>query len=185
MKKNIGINTLFYFLYIFASCVIVMLIEALFTNVLEKFVALPYPVLTVIRIVIYTVGVPVILAVVGRSEGYREGGCSVWATAASGVLAMLPHILFAMLFKFQAFVSGAVRFTAGLIYNGWAVTYDSLINETPYHLFLIVFAAYGVLYAVVWTISKYLGAQKRIMDRAELRMGEDTRPDRDSAEEEL
>lgn len=174
MKKNVGINTLFYFLYVFASCVIVMLIEALFTNVVEKFVELPYPVLTIIRIVIYTAGVPVILAVVGRSEGYREGGCSVLATAASGLLAMIPHLLFAMLFKFQAFVSGGVRFTAGLIHNGWSITYDSLINETPYYLFLLVFAAYGVLYAAALTVSKYLGAQKRILDRAELRMGEDT-----------
>jgi hypothetical protein len=78
-----------------------------------------------------------------------------------------------MLFKFQAFVSGAVRFTAGLIYNGWDVTYDSLINETPYHMFLLVFAGYGLLYTAVLTVSKYLGAQKRVMDRAELRIGED------------
>lgn len=171
MKKNIGINILFYFLYAFASCFIVMLIEALFTNVVEKFVALPYPVLTVIRIVIYTAGVPAILAVAGRSEGYREGACSVGATLTSGLLAILPHLLFAMLFKFQAFVSGSVRFTAGLIYNGWGVTYDSLINQTPYYMFLIVFAVYGLLYAAVLTVAKYLGAQKRILDRAELLLG--------------
>ena len=52
MKKYIGLNTLFYFLYTLGSCIIVMLVEALFTNVVEKFVVLPYPVLTVIRIVI-------------------------------------------------------------------------------------------------------------------------------------
>lgn len=173
MKKYIGINTLFYFLYTFGSCVTVMLVEALFTNVVEKFVALPYPVLTVIRIVIYTVGVTAIVAVVGRSEGYREGYCSVGATLLSGLLAMIPHLLFAMLFKFQAFVSGAVRFTAGLIYNGWDVTYDSLINETPYYMFLLVFAVYGLLYTAALTVAKYLGAQKRILDRAELRMNED------------
>ena len=175
MKKYIGINTLFYFLYMLGSCIIVMLIEALFTNVAEKFVALPYPVLTVIRIVIYTAAIPVILAVAGRSEGYREGYCSVGATVVSGLLAMIPHLLFAMLFKFQAFVSGAVRFTAGLIYNGWDVTYDSLINDTPYWGFLAIFAAYAVLYMATLTVAKYLGAQKRIIDRAELRKGEDTR----------
>ena len=174
MKKYIGINTLFYFLYMLGSCIIVMLIEALFTNVVEKFVALPYPVLTVIRIVIYTLAIPAILAVAGRSEGYREGYCSVGATIVAGLLATLPHLIFAMLFKFQAFVSGAVRFTAGLIYNGWGITYDSLINETPYSMFLLVFVAYGLLYTAVLTVSKYLGAQKRIMDRAEMRMGEDT-----------
>ena len=173
MKKYIGINTLFYFLYMLGSCIIVMLIEALFTNVVEKFVVLSYPVLTAIRIAIYTLAIPVILAVAGRSEGYREGYCAVGATIAAGLLATLPHLIFAMLFKFQAFVSGAVRFTAGMIHNGWGITYDSLINETPYYMFLLVFVVYGLLYTAVLTVSKYLGAQKRILDRAELRMGED------------
>ena len=175
MKKNIGINGLFYFLYIFGSCFIVMLAESLFINVVEKFVALPYPVLTVIRIVIYTVGVTSILAVAGRREGYREASCFVGATAASGAIASVLHLIFAMLFHYQGFVSGSVRFTAGLVFNGWDVTYDSLINDTPYWGFLVTYAVYSVLYVTVLTLSKYLGAQKRIMDRAELRMGEDVR----------
>lgn len=182
MKKNIGINILLYFLYIFGSCAVVMLVEALLVSVVEKFVALPYPVLTVIRIVIYTAGVPAILAVVGRNEGYREGCCSVGATVASGVLALVPYLLFSMLFHFQGFVSGGVRFAAGLIYNGWGITYDSLINETPYSLFLAAFGVYGAIYVATLTIAKFLGAQKRIMDRSELRMGEDTRDGGDSTE---
>ncbi len=183
MKKNIGINTLFYFLYMFGSCFIVMLIEALFVNVVEKFVELPYPVLTVIRIAIYTAGVPAILAVAARSEGYREGYCSVGGTLVSGVLAMIPHLLFAMLFHYQGFVSGGVRFAAGLIYNGWGITYDSLINVTPYHMFLILFGVYGIIYVSTMTIAKYLGAQKRIMDRADLRRGEPSDNGEGSAEE--
>ena len=185
MKKNIGINTLLYFLYMFASCFIVMLIEALCINVVEQFVELPYPVLTIIRIVIYTVGVPAILAVVARSEGYREGSCSVGATIAGGVLAMIPHLLFSMLFHYQGFVAGGVRFAAGLIHNGWDITYDSLINVTPYYMFLIMFGVYGTIYVAVMTIAKYLGAQKRIMDRAELRMGETLTPSEGSAEEKV
>ena len=175
MKKNIGINGLFYFLYVFGSCFIVMLAESLFINVVEKFVALPYPVLTVIRIVIYTAGVVAILAVAGYKEGYREAYCSVGGTLVSGGIASVIHLIFAMLFHYQGFVSGGVRFTAGLVFNGWDVTYDSLINDTPYWGFLATYAAYALLYVAILTLSKYLGAQKRIMDRAELRMGEDVR----------
>jgi len=40
-------------------------------------------------------------------------------------------------------------------------------------MFLLVFAVYGLLYTAALTVAKYLGAQKRILDRAELRMGED------------
>ena len=174
MKKNICINGFFYFLYFFGSCFIVMLAEALFINVVEKFIALPYPVLTVMRIVIYTAGVTAILAVAGRQEGYREASCHVGATIASGAIATVLHLLFAMLFHYQGFVSGAVRFTAGLVFNGWGVTYDSLINDTPYWGFLATYAAYALLYVAALTLSKYLGAQKRILDRADLRKGEDT-----------
>ena len=181
MLKKIGLNPLFYFLYMFGSCIIVMLGEALLVSVIEKFVAIPYPILTVIRIVVYTGGVSAILAVLGHGEGYREGSCSVGGTIVSGFLAMILHLLFAMLFHYQGFVSGGVRFTAGLVYNGWEITYESLINETPYYLFLLTFAAYGLVYVGILTLSKYLGAQKRVVDRGELRKGEadrsDTAPD--------
>ena len=171
--KNIALDLLIYFLYFLGSCILVMLAEALLVSIIEKFVAIPYPVLTVIRIVIYTAGVPALLGCLGYFEGYREAACSVPETVISGLLASVLHLIFAMLFQFQAFVSGSVRFTAGLLHNGWKITYDSLINATPYSLFLLTFAVYSLLYICVLTIAKYLGTQKRVIDRAELRRGED------------
>ena len=78
-----------------------------------------------------------------------------------------------MLFKFQAFVSGAVRFAAGLSYNGMGINEDNLVNTTPYGLFLLFFALYGAAYIAALTIAKYLGAARRVIDRAALRHGED------------
>ena len=170
--KNLALNLPIYFLYIFGSCILVMLAEALLVSVIEKFVVLPYPVLTVIRIVIYTPGVTAILAVLGYYEGYREGVCPLGETIGGGVLATVLHLLFAMLFKFQGFVSGGVRFTAGLLHNGMDITYESLINKTPYGLFLLVFVGYAAVYLVALTVAKYFGAQKRVMDRADLRKSE-------------
>ncbi len=170
--RNIALNTLFYFLYAFGACVIVMLAEALALFILQKFVVIPYPVLTVLRIVIYTLGVTALLAVIGYYEGYREGTCSVSETFVGGLAAMVPHILFAMLFNFQGFVSGAVRFVAGLLHNGWAITYESLLEKTPYGLFLLVFVVYGLLYTAALTVAKMYGAQKRALARSELRRSE-------------
>lgn len=170
--KNLALNLPIYFLYIFGSCILVMLAEALLVSVIEKFVALPYSVLTIIRIVIYTPGVTAILAVLGYYEGYREGVCPLGETIGGGVLATVLHLLFAMLFKFQGFVSGGVRFTAGLLHNGMDITYESLINKTPYGLFLLVFVGYAAVYLVALTVAKYFGAQKRVMDRADLRKSE-------------
>jgi hypothetical protein len=170
--KNLALNLPIYFLYIFGSCILVMLAEALLVSVIEKFVVLPYSVLTIIRIVIYTPGVTAILAVLGYYEGYREGVCPLGETIGGGVLATVLHLLFAMLFKFQGFVSGGVRFTAGLLHNGMDITYESLINKTPYGLFLLVFVGYAAVYLVALTVAKYFGAQKRVMDRADLRKSE-------------
>ncbi len=170
--KNIALNGLFYFLYMFGACFITMLVEAMLVSFGEKFVAIPYPALTIIRIVIYTLGVTALMAIAGYGEGYRDGVCYLGDTIVGGIPALLLHLIFAMLFKFQAFVSGAVRFTAGLLFNGMTITYDRLINDTPYWLFLVVFLGYGLLYMLTLTISKYLGAQRRIVDRADLRRGE-------------
>ncbi len=170
--RNAALNTLLYFLYMLFSCVAVMLAEALLVFILEKFVVISYPALTILRIVVYTAGVVALLAFIGWAEGYREGNASVAETILGGALALVPYLLFGMLFKFQAFVTGAVRFTAGLLHNGMSITYDSLINRTPYGLFLLVFLLYGALYIGVLTVARYLGAQKRIVDRAELRAHE-------------
>ena len=170
--KNAALNLLVYFLYFFGSCVLVMLAEALLLKVMDKFVLLPYPVVTILRIVIYTAGVPALLSAAGYFEGYREAECPLGDTILGGVLAAILHLIFAMLFMFEGVVAGAVRFTAGLIHNGWTITAESLVEKTPYSLFLLVFAVYSMLYIAVLTIAKYFGAQKRVIDRAELRRNE-------------
>ena len=89
--KNIALDLLIYFLYFLGSCILVMLAEALLVSIIEKFVAIPYPVLTVIRIVIYTAGVPALLGCLGYFEGYREAACSVPETVISGLLDSVLH----------------------------------------------------------------------------------------------
>lgn len=173
--RNVALNTGIYFAYMFGACFITMLVEALFVYILKRFIVLDFAWLTVIRIVIYSLGVPALMAFIGYHEGYREGACSVGETTAGGFLAMIPHLLFAMLFHFQSFVSGAVRPAAGLIHNGWQITETSLVEETPYSLFLVMFLVYGLIYVGVLTVAKYLGAQKRIITRADLRMHETDR----------
>ncbi len=174
--RGLALNSLFYFLYMLGGCFVIMLAETLLVYIIDRFVLIPYLVLTILRIVIYTVGVTAILAAAGYYEGYREESCHVGETVVSGILAMIPHLLFAMLFKFQDIVSGAVRFTAGLLYNGRSVNADNLLNETPYAYFLLTFVAYGLLYIAALTVAKYIGANRRIMDRAATLLGDEEHP---------
>ncbi len=170
--KNIAVNTLLYALYMFGSCFVTMLVEALFVYVLTRFYIPSFFVLTVIRAVIYTAGVCAILCGIGYYEGYREGESAVGETVIGGVLALIFHFLFAMLFHFNAFVTGGVRFMAGLVGHGTSLTGELLDKETSILLFILFFAVYGVLYIALLTASRFFGAQKRIMSRAELRRAE-------------
>ncbi len=170
--KNIAINSLLYALYMFGSSFIVMLVESLFVYIITRFYLPPFSVLTIIRAVIYTAGVIAILGGIGYFEGYREGRAAVGETIGGGALAILIHFLFAMLFHFQAFVSGGVRFVAGLIRHGMAITPDTLDKETSILLFILVFLLYGAFYVGLLAVTRFFGAQKRIIRRADLRRGE-------------
>ncbi len=161
-----------YLCYLVGACILTMLIEAMFIFLLDHVVLLSYSVLTVIRIIIYTVGVPAIIGFLGYYEGYREARCPIGETVFSYLPAAVIHLLLSMLFKFQGFISGAVRFTAGYIHNGSEITYENLIEKTPYSLFLLVFLGYTVLYALILLICKFFGSKKRIIRRAEMRRHE-------------
>ena len=161
-----------YLCYLLGACILTMLIEAMFVFFLDHLVLLSYPVLTIIRIVIYSVGIPAIIGFLGSYEGYREMDCTMGESLVAFIAACIIHLLFAMLFKFQGFISGAVRFTAGFIHNGWDITQVNLVEKTPYSLFLLVFSGYAVLYGTVLIICKFFGSKKHIMDRAELRKNE-------------
>ena len=170
--QNTAINSLLYLLYMFGGCIAVMAVEALLSYIVSRFVIPPYPVLTVMRLVIYTVGVPAIMAGIGYFEGYREGVPAVGETVVGGILASVLHVLLALLFGFQAFVAGGVRFAAGLIRHGWEITDELLNTDVPAALFLLWFALYAAIYVTVLAVSRYLGAQKRVISRAELRGNE-------------
>ena len=126
--RRVLLNAAIYFVYFFLSCVLVMLIEALFLKLLDRFVLLSYLAQTVIRLVIYSLGVPALVGLAAYAEGYREADAHPGETFVSGLLAVLiPHLLLALLFHFRQFCAGAVPFLAGLLRDGADVTADSIV----------------------------------------------------------
>lgn len=169
MKLKItAVNSLIYFLYFFGACFVTMLAESLLLKIIDNFAIISYFAQSIVRVIVYTLAVPAIIALLGYFEGYRDADGNTVSTAISCALALVWHVLFAMLFNFQAFVTGGVRFMAGLIHNGSSITYESMIEKTPYSLFLIMFLAYGVLYGALIVGFKYYGAKKRMQSRREL-----------------
>ena len=150
--RRVLLNAVIYFVYFFLSCVLVMLIEALFLKLLDRFVLLSYLAQTVIRLVIYS------LADAHPGE-----------TVVSGLLAVLiPHLLLALLFHFRQFCAGAVPFLAGLLRDGADVTADSIVfNDIgTVGLFLAVFLGYGLLNTGVLALLRQYGVSRRHAERA-------------------
>lgn len=167
--RRILLNALIYFVYFLLSCVLVMLVEALFLKLLDRFVLLSYLAQTVIRLVIYSLGVPALVGLAGYAEGYREAEPHPGETVVSGVLAtLIPHLLLALLFHFRQFCAGAVPFLAGLLRDGADVTADSIVfNDIgTVGLFIAVFVGYGLLYTGVLTVLRRYGVCRRHAERA-------------------
>lgn len=171
--KNLLAGAGIYLLYLVGASVVTMLCESLFCFIVDKFILLSnYFILSIIRVVIYTVGVTAIIGVLGYYEGYRNAACHKGEAIGSYAIAFVPYTLLSMLFSFHYFIAGGVRSTAGIIRHGIGVTLDKLTLETPDWLFLLVFLGYCLLYGFALVLFMYFGAQKRICDRADLRKSE-------------
>ncbi len=165
--KHAAVSGLVIFCYIMASIILCMITEALLLYIIDRIILVPYPVQTIIRIVIYTVGGIALIGFLGYHEGYREATCSLSETFIGTFLSAVVHLILSLLFHFQGFISGGVRFVASLIYHGWDITHE-LTAQTPTWFFIVCFGFYMILYATTLALCKQAGSTKRLADRDEL-----------------
>ncbi len=167
-KSDILVNTLVYAFYMFIACVVIMLAEILTVKVVNLFIVTEYYELTVLRAVVYTVGVNAVLGAIAYKEGYRMARYPIVETIISGLLASLLHALVSLIFHFQAFCAGGVRFVTALLHYGKDLTVNTLMDELGALDFLPVFALNSLVYiAIMITLGK-LGEYKRLADREEI-----------------
>lgn len=167
--KNAAVSGILTFTYLLSSILLCTLVDALLLMILDKIVLLSFPVQTIIRLVIYSLGVPAIIGFVSYHEGYQTASARVLDSVVGTLLSAILHILLCLLFHFQAFIAGGIRFATGLIRQGMTVSFEG-IAETPTFLFLCIFAVYTILYGIVVTICRYKGTQKRLAERAMLQL---------------
>ena len=167
-KTDVLVNSLVYAAYMLVSCIIVMIAETLITRIIGSFFNLSPFALCVIRAVIYTPAVTALLGVLAYREGYRAAYFSAAGTAISGAIAAIMHLVFAMLFSFEAFAAGGVKFISALIKFGEKLNLRSFSGKlllTDSIPFFIIFAA---LYIAVMILCGKLGQRARIKSRKEL-----------------
>ena len=169
MKKiDILVSSLVYAVYMLISCVIVMCAEILAVKIVNLFVVTEFFSLTVIRTLLYTVGVNALLAVISYREGYKTAYFSIPETLISGAIATLLHLVFALLFNFEAFSAGGVRSITALIRFGSDLNSNALTSSLTRLDFIPFFLLNSLVYIGIMIGFGKLGQYKRLADREEL-----------------
>jgi hypothetical protein len=166
MKKlDIIIDSAIYALYFFLTCLVCMLAEWFLSHVITLFVEISPYALLIIRVVLYTLGVPTILGIALYKEGYRSAHSHAGETVISVALASIVYFIFCLLFYFEAFCAGGVKYLTLLLKYGKDLT-GSLIDSGLTRFDPVgVFFLHIAVYCAVMALCKHLGAAKRREDR--------------------
>ena len=169
MKKgDVLFGTALRSVYMLGSCIVIMFAEMLAIKIIDLFVGLSPLSLCIVRALIYTVGVNSLLAIVSYREGYRSAEYSVVETLISGALASVLHFLVSLLFSFEAFCSGGVKFITALVKFGSGLNSESFSGSLSRFDCVPFFFANALVYIAVMIIFGRLGARNRLRDREEL-----------------
>ena len=165
---DVAVDSLIYALSMLAACLVCMCAEILLVKIVDVCVAIDYFTLCIIRTVIYTLGVNATLAAIAYRDGYKTARCSIVGTFISCALASLIHFLFSLLFGFEAFCAGGVRFITGLVKFGASLSSSSMIAELHPADFVAVFFINSLVYCIMITVFKKVGEGRRLIDREQL-----------------
>ena len=162
------INSLIYTAYVIGACLCAAAVDLLALNILNEFLVISLYVQTIIRVVIYAIAPVAVISIVSYKEGYKEASFFAVESIVSCALACVGTFLFSVLFRFNRFVAGGVKYIASLIAYGDNISDAEQIAEVGYRYAIPVFLGLFVIYSVALVIFKKLGAEKRLCDRAEL-----------------
>ena len=175
MRKTLDalLNAPIYALYMFLSCLVVMFAEILVVKLANWFVVTDYYSTSLIRAVIYTVGVNAILGAIAFREGFKNAKATPVATVISGVLATLLYSIFCLLFSFEAFCAGGAKSTAIILKFGKAINSDMFVGKLDRFDIIPYFLVNCAVYIAVMTACNAIGAYKRRLDRIEMNIDPD------------
>ena len=167
-KTEIFLGSIVYAVYMIVSCIVIMLCEILAIKIVNLFVVTQYFELCIIRAVIYTVGVNALLGVISYREGYRAARFPILDTVISTVIASAIHLVFALLFSFEAFAAGGVRFITALFRFGDALNGNTFMGTLGRADFIPFFILNSLVYIAVIILLGKLGEKNRLKQRESL-----------------
>lgn len=170
MKRlaDVAIDSLLFLCYVIASCVTASVLNYIVLFAADKFVELQYLVRIIISAVVYSLSVYGLLAVFAYKSGYREASSNIGESYISYIPVLIIHLLLSLLFRFNGFISGPVKFYHVIVYFGASVTSaDQLSTLAPIE-YVPAFLIFSAICATVISLSKKIGSNKRLDNRKKL-----------------
>ncbi len=164
-KSEVMISSLVYLIYMVVSCIAIMIAEILILKVVNLFIVPSSLTVCVLRALIYTIGVNALFAIVSYREGYRAAYFPVVSTLIASVCATIIHFIYALLFGFEAFAAGGVKFISALIKFGSSLNSPTFFGKLERIDMIPFFFINSLIYIAVIIIFGKIGEKMRLRDR--------------------
>ena len=159
---------LLWFVFIWVSCLISILIDLLLVRLLSGFIQVSYMAEAIIHTVFMALGTAAPLAAVSYLISYHLGEFSSLNSALEGGIALLPQLLLGVLLGFPVWITGGVKWLAGLVEYGSGLYSIEQLSDISLTSYLIAFLLFGALYIAVKYFAGFIGRDTRIRHRIEL-----------------
>ncbi len=167
MKKNFLIDSGITFVYLFAACLMNMFVTSIAIKIIDAFVFLEYFPLNIAKLVLSLIVVSGILGTVIYLLSYRKAEFSVGGFAARFGVAAVLQLALSVLLGFHPFISGGVKYLAGVFEHGMDLSAD-VWNTVGIFDYIFAFIIFTVFYLVVSLVCGKIAVKKRLRDREEL-----------------
>ena len=161
-------NSIVYAVYFLAACLCGVGVDFLALKVLNSIIVVTPFLACILKAIIYFVVTTAVVFVLAYKEGYREASFIFGETCVSLIFAVVIQFLFALLFLFNQFFAGGVKFFSALLVYGDKIQDMAQISEIRYRVFMPVFFVLAVFMCVTVVLGKKLGCDSRLLSRKEL-----------------
>ena len=170
-KTEVFLNSIVYAVYFLAACLCGVGVDYLVLKVLDSIIVVSPFLACVMKAIIYFTVMTVVVFIFAYKEGYREADIRVGESVISLVCATVAHFLFALLFGFNQFFAGGVKFFSAIFVYGKDISAMTQILDIRYRVFIPVFVVMNVILSVTVILAKKLGCNTRLLDRKALFAG--------------
>lgn len=159
---------LLWLLFIWVSCLCAILVDALFLKIVTSIVKTTFVTEAILHVIATAIGTAAPLAAISYLIAYHLGEFSGLYSALEGVLALAFLLPFGILLGFPSWITGGVRWLAGLMEYGTHFYDTDQLSDMSLLTYLLAFLIFGIFYLVVKYCFGVLGRNRRIKARIEL-----------------